>query len=90
MPKAQSRKSAFTKRLAQINDLVNGLGRVASGLQQKSEACHQLSSTSLPPASKLKQKAIDDGVEPPTKKRTLAQCDDMPLHKVCISSNVFL
>jgi hypothetical protein len=33
-----------TKRLAQINDLVSGLGRVASGLQQKSKV---LSSTSL-------------------------------------------
>ena len=39
---------------------------------------------------KLKQKAIDDGVEPPAKKRTLAQCDDMPLCKVCILSNIFL
>jgi hypothetical protein len=39
---------------------------------------------------KLKRKAIDDGVEPPAKKRTLAQRDDMPLRKVCISLNVFL
>jgi len=41
---------------------------------------------------KLKRKAIDDGAEgaePPAKKRTLAQRDDMPLHKVRISSNVF-
>ena len=32
-----------TKRLAQINDLVSGLSRVASGLRQKSKAYHQLS-----------------------------------------------
>ena len=39
---------------------------------------------------KLKWKAINDGVEPPAKKRTLAQRDDMPLCKACISSNIFL
>ena len=75
------------KRLAQINDLVNGLSRVASGLRQKSEACHPLSSTSL--QSKLKRKAIDDAIEPPAKKRTLAQRDGLPSRKVCIFSNVF-
>jgi len=89
MPKSQSKRLASTKRLAQINDLTSGLGRVASGLRQKS---YQLSSTSLQDTGslKLKRKAIEDGVEPPAKKRTLAQRDDLPLRKVRISSNVFL
>jgi len=89
MPKSQSKRLASTKRLAQINDLTSSLGRVASGLRQKS---YQLSSTSLQDtgSSKLKRKAIEDGVEPPAKKRTLAQRDDLPLRKVRISSNVFL
>ena len=56
MLKAQSRKSAFTKCLTQINDLANGLGCVASGLWQKSKACRQLSLTSLPAALKLKHR----------------------------------
>lgn len=100
-----------TKRLTQINDLVSGLGRVASGLQQKSKVlsstslqaellsaapieCSKVLSQSLSPSylafntgcSKLKRKATDDGVEPPAKKRTLAQRYDIPLCEVHISS----
>ena len=128
MPRSQSQKSASTKRLAQINDLVSGLGRVASGLRQKSNPHYQLSTPhqatglrqksythyqlsntphqatsllavpiesfkvpSLPLSIsyllntgclKLKRKAIDDGVEPPAKRMTLARRNDMLLRKV--------
>jgi hypothetical protein len=115
MPKSQSRKSASAKRLTQTNDLLSGLGRVASDrsdLRQKSKVRYQqgglLSAAQIECSKvlyqpfflipfintgclklKLKRKTIDDGAEPPAKKRTWAQRDDMPLPKVRISNEFY-